>query len=189
MHRIKQSSSDILRLLSSQSYCIALLEYPSSLTPEKGGMRPIFRKPEQRLIKHNESRLKADAEDRTGDRRGAHQLWSKRLVPRPSGKASPLMRRLRSPLFHALCIQAQATSTEWTPRSRRTQLIAPHRLSFGGEKAKASYPCNRPWRPTGCETSRLPHIIDSRLTDGSEVVSLTRRPPCTSRKIPGTHFC
>jgi hypothetical protein len=25
--------------------------------------------------------------------------------------------------------------------------------------------------------------------DGGEVVSLTRRPPFTSRKIPGTHFC
>jgi hypothetical protein len=31
----------------------------------------------------------------------------------------------------------------------------------------------------GCETSRLPHFLDSRLTDGGEVVSLTRRPPFT----------
>jgi hypothetical protein len=30
--------------------------------------------------------------------------------------------------------------------------------------------------PQGCETSRLPHFLDSRLTDGGEVVSLTRRP-------------
>jgi hypothetical protein len=28
----------------------------------------------------------------------------------------------------------------------------------------------------------------NRLTDGGEV-SLTRRPPFTPRKIPGTHFC
>jgi hypothetical protein len=27
-----------------------------------------------------------------------------------------------------------------------------------------------------CETSRLPHCLDNRLTDGGEVVSLTRRP-------------
>jgi hypothetical protein len=27
--------------------------------------------------------------------------------------------------------------------------------------------------PQGCETSRLPHFLDSLLTDGSEVVSLT----------------
>jgi hypothetical protein len=30
---------------------------------------------------------------------------------------------------------------------------------------------------------------DNRLTDGGEVVSLTRRPPFVPRKIPGTHFC
>jgi hypothetical protein len=40
-----------------------------------------------------------------------------------------------------------------------------------------------------CETSRLPHFLDNRLTDGGEVVSLTRRPPFTLRKIPGTDFC
>jgi hypothetical protein len=30
--------------------------------------------------------------------------------------------------------------------------------------------------PLGCNTSRLPHFLDNRLTDGGEVVSLTRRP-------------
>jgi hypothetical protein len=39
------------------------------------------------------------------------------------------------------------------------------------------------------QTSRLPHFLDSRLTDGVKVASLTRRPPFTHRKIPGTHFC
>jgi hypothetical protein len=34
----------------------------------------------------------------------------------------------------------------------------------------------------GCETSRLPHFLDNRLTDGGEVVSLTRRPPFTSQE-------
>jgi hypothetical protein len=43
--------------------------------------------------------------------------------------------------------------------------------------------------PYGSETSRLPHFLDNRLTDSGEVVSLTRRPPFTPRKIPGTHFC
>jgi hypothetical protein len=28
--------------------------------------------------------------------------------------------------------------------------------------------------PQGCETSMLPHFLDNRLTDGSEVDSLTR---------------
>jgi hypothetical protein len=32
-------------------------------------------------------------------------------------------------------------------------------------------------KPFGCETSRFPHFLDNRLTDGGEVVSLTRWPP------------
>jgi hypothetical protein len=43
--------------------------------------------------------------------------------------------------------------------------------------------------PQGCETSRRPHFLDNRLRDGGEVVSLTRRLPFASRKIPGTHLC
>jgi hypothetical protein len=31
--------------------------------------------------------------------------------------------------------------------------------------------------PYGCETSRLPHFLDNRLTDGGEDVSLNRRSP------------
>jgi hypothetical protein len=31
--------------------------------------------------------------------------------------------------------------------------------------------------PEGCETLRLPYSPDNRLTDGGEIVSLTRRPP------------
>jgi hypothetical protein len=30
--------------------------------------------------------------------------------------------------------------------------------------------------PLCCETFRLPHFLDNRLTDGGDVVSLTRRP-------------
>jgi hypothetical protein len=36
--------------------------------------------------------------------------------------------------------------------------------------------------------SRFPHFFDNRHTDGCEVVTLTRRPPFTLSKIPGTHF-
>jgi hypothetical protein len=43
--------------------------------------------------------------------------------------------------------------------------------------------------PYGCETSRLPHLLDNRFTDGSEVDSLTRRSLFIPRKIPGTHLC
>jgi hypothetical protein len=43
--------------------------------------------------------------------------------------------------------------------------------------------------PLGSETSRFPHFLHNRFTNGSEVVNLTRLPPFTSRKIPGTNFC
>jgi hypothetical protein len=43
--------------------------------------------------------------------------------------------------------------------------------------------------PQGCEMSRLPHFLDSWLTDGGEVVNLMHWLPFTQRKITGTHFC
>jgi hypothetical protein len=43
----------------------------------------------------------------------------------------------------------------------------------------------------GCETSRIPHFLDIRLTDGDKIAILKRLPRFTTnpRKIPGTHFC
>jgi hypothetical protein len=38
--------------------------------------------------------------------------------------------------------------------------------------------------PQGCETSRLSHFLDNRLTDGDKVIS-----PLPSSNLPGTHFC
>jgi hypothetical protein len=43
--------------------------------------------------------------------------------------------------------------------------------------------------PQVCETSRLPHFLESRLADGGKIVSLMRRRPFAPRKIPGTYFC
>jgi hypothetical protein len=40
----------------------------------------------------------------------------------------------------------------------------------------------------GCEMLRLPHYLDSLLTDDGKVVSLTRRPPFTSKNILGINF-
>jgi hypothetical protein len=36
--------------------------------------------------------------------------------------------------------------------------------------------------PYGCEALRASHYLDNRLTDGGEVVSLTRRPPYTPQE-------
>jgi hypothetical protein len=43
--------------------------------------------------------------------------------------------------------------------------------------------------PWSCETLRLQHFLDNRLTDDGEDVSPTRQPPFTPRNIPGSHFC
>jgi hypothetical protein len=43
--------------------------------------------------------------------------------------------------------------------------------------------------PRGCETSKLPHFLDNRLTDGGEVVNLRAGRIFTLRKIPGTDIC
>jgi hypothetical protein len=43
-----------------------------------------------------------------------------------------------------------------------------------------SYPCNRPWRPIGLWDVEAPTFsLDMRLTDGANIVSLTRRLPFT----------
>jgi hypothetical protein len=49
-----------------------------------------------------------------------------------------------------------------------------------GEKA---IPIRGRGGPQACETSRLPHFLDNRLTDGGEIVSLTRRPPFTAGRF------
>jgi hypothetical protein len=43
--------------------------------------------------------------------------------------------------------------------------------------------------PYSCETLRLTYILDNRLTDWGEVVSLTRQQRFIPRTILRTHFC
>jgi hypothetical protein len=47
----------------------------------------------------------------------------------------------------------------------------------------------RPWRPLGLREVEAPTVSDIRFIDGGKVVSPTRRPLFTPRKILGTHFC
>jgi hypothetical protein len=42
--------------------------------------------------------------------------------------------------------------------------------------------------PYGCETSRLPHFVDNRLTDGGKVVNIMRRPPFTPQEYSWYSF-
>jgi hypothetical protein len=66
--------------------------------------------------------------------------------------------------------------------------VVPKPLMTGKVKDKA-IPVARRGFPYSCETPRLPHLLDDRLTNDGEVVRLKRRPSFTYRKIPGTHFC
>jgi hypothetical protein len=47
----------------------------------------------------------------------------------------------------------------------------------------------RPWRPLGLCKVEVPTFSDIRFADDGKIVSLTRWPLFTRRKIPGTHFC
>jgi hypothetical protein len=51
-----------------------------------------------------------------------------------------------------------------------------HRIFYNFLITDKAIPVRGHGGPLGCETSRLPHFIDNRLTDVGEVVSLTRRP-------------
>jgi hypothetical protein len=48
--------------------------------------------------------------------------------------------------------------------------------SIKGNKKGKAIPVTGRGGPWGCETSSLPHFVDNRITDGGEVVSLTRLP-------------
>jgi hypothetical protein len=53
---------------------------------------------------------------------------------------------------------------------------------------KVNYSCNRPWRPIGLRDVEAPTLLDSRLTDGGKVVSLTRRPPFAPQEVSWYSF-
>jgi hypothetical protein len=84
--------------------------------------------------------------------------------------------------------QCQYSNREHPDYKAKVLLLDQSALSSSGLKGKA-IPVTDRGGPQGCETSRLPHFLHNRLTDGGEVVSLTRRQPFMPRNIPGTHFC
>jgi hypothetical protein len=62
-------------------------------------------------------------------------------------------------------------------------------IDMDTRKLKVKLSLYRPWRPLGLREVEAPTFSDIRLTNGGKVVSPTRRPLFTPRKIPGTHFC
>jgi hypothetical protein len=54
-------------------------------------------------------------------------------------------------------------------------------IVYGKAKGKA-IPVTGHGGPLGCETLRVPHYLDDRLTDGCKVVSLTRQLPFTPQE-------
>jgi hypothetical protein len=60
--------------------------------------------------------------------------------------------------------------------------------SIGRKVKRKALPLTGCGDPKDCETLRLIHFLNSRLTDGGEVASLTRRLPFIFRKIPGINL-
>jgi hypothetical protein len=65
----------------------------------------------------------------------------------------------------------------WTPTFRRSlsPLSVNLRMEGTGKKGKRILVTGR-GGPSVCETSRLPHFLNNRLTNGGEAVSLMRQP-------------
>jgi hypothetical protein len=65
----------------------------------------------------------------------------------------------------------------------KTSEIFRHKLCIQWQKIKGNaIPLTGHEGALYCETSRLPHFLDNRLTDGGEIVCLTLRPPFTSQE-------
>jgi hypothetical protein len=75
----------------------------------------------------------------------------------------------------------------------RAAVTVPQHAACGKDTTPLSGTVNlslhRPWRPLRLPEVWDPTFSDIRLTDGGKVVSPTRRPLFTARKIHGTHFC
>jgi hypothetical protein len=48
--------------------------------------------------------------------------------------------------------------------------------NFKKSNKKVSYAHNRPWRSNGCDTLKIPHYLENKLTDGGKVDQLCSIP-------------
>jgi hypothetical protein len=79
----------------------------------------------------------------------------------------------------------QFLPTRWLPSWSAPVTCVPcprHSSASGCTKKSEAIPVTGREGLYGCETSRLPHLLDNRLTDGGKVVSLTSRPPFTPQE-------
>jgi hypothetical protein len=80
-----------------------------------------------------------------------------------------------------LCMISFRINFQFTETDERRHAIHSDSDAFLIVKGK-DIPVTGHGGPYGCETSRLPHYLDNRLTDGGTVVSLTHRPPFTPQE-------
>jgi hypothetical protein len=80
----------------------------------------------------------------------------------------------------SLCIARMNVTCCYSARE-----VLPSHSPVRKDEDKAIYVTGR-GGPYGCETSRLPHCLDIRLTDGGEPYEPTAVYP---KKIPCTNFC
>jgi hypothetical protein len=101
----------------------------------------------------------------------------------PSYVSVPAVGKLKTEVSTAKCNTTRRVKEEATAHK---QFVIIRRLITHAQSK--TNPATGRGDPHGCETSRLLYFLDNRLTDDGEVVSLTRRPPFTPRKIPDNYF-
>jgi hypothetical protein len=68
------------------------------------------------------------------------------------------------------------------PLSSAPKRVAKKRFDLNFQEPSSAMPVTGREGQYSCETSRFPHFLDNRLTDGGEVVRITRRPPFTPQE-------
>jgi hypothetical protein len=94
---------------------------------------------------------------------------------------------------HVASMESKGMHREIWWEATRKETVGRSRCMWEGSnkmvKIKVKLSLYRSRRPLGLWEVEAPTFSDIRLTDGGKVISPTRRPLFTPRKIPGSHFC